>query len=414
MVACGGRIVNLHELMARKSPRGDKNPARATVAAQKPVHPDSATSAGKASRTAPPTHAAPAEHPSRSARRPEQPVKPSAEMPEIAADDAVQSVALDDGLYDNRPQEMYKLAAQLGIDIPVSKDLCLRKAAACLGTVFRVIGNDSSNKNMLWPMTKSIAGDIECMIGTDANLVTELQRPRVDRDRLIWHSLYTAILAMELAQDTPDLTCSIQEIGAAALLHDIGKLVLPEFFSSVNQENSPVYQEHVNRGVELAQEIAAPESVVAIIAQHHEQLDGQGFPNHISGDEMLLDSQIVAVSNLFEKAQISLLVPTGEIATPVPIDIPMLFKQCRNAFDNNLLKKMIRIIGFYPAGSIVELNNRSICAVIRQNADFPLRPMLKVIMDGSGSHPEQEQIIDLRQTAVLSITKSIKRARADM
>lgn len=130
MVACGGRIVNLHELMARKSPRGDKNPARATVAAPKPVRPDNATSAGKAARTAPPTHAAPAEHPARSARRPEHPVKHPAEMPEIAADDAVQSVALDDGLYDNRPQEMYKLAAQLGIEIPISKDLCRAATSA--------------------------------------------------------------------------------------------------------------------------------------------------------------------------------------------------------------------------------------------------------------------------------------------
>lgn len=319
----------------------------------------------------------------------------------------IAAVMLDDSLYECRPPEMYKLAARMGIDITTNKNTSLKKAAACLGTVFRVIGNDLTDKSMLWSMTKSIAGDLEDLIGEAGSVVAELPRPRFAPDRLIWHSLYTSILTMAMARDMENLPCSIQEIGAAALLHDIGKLVLPEFFNSVNQENSPVYQEHVIRGVELAQEIEAPDIVTTIIAQHHEQIDGKGFPNHITGAEMLWASQVVAIANIFEKAEISQLVSTGEIASPIPVDIPMLLKKCHGAFDDALLHKMIGMIGFYPAGSIVELSDRSVCKVIRQNADFPLRPVVQVIMDGEGNHPAQTQIIDLRQAAMFSITKSI-------
>ncbi len=322
----------------------------------------------------------------------------------------IAAVMRDETLYDCRPQEMYKLAERMGIDITLNKHTSLKKAAACLGTVFRVIGNDLTDKCMLWSMTKSIAGDLEDLIGAADNVVTELPRPKFAPDRLIWHSIYTSILTMALARDTPDLPCSIQEIGAAALLHDTGKLVLPEFFNSVNQENSPVYQEHVIRSVELAREIEAPDIVITAIAQHHEQLDGKGFPNHITGAEMLLTSQMVAIANIFEQAQISHLVPTGEVASPIPVDIPMLFKKCHGAFDDALLEKMIGMIGFYPAGSIVELSDRSVCKVIRQNTDYPLHPVVQVIMDGEGNHPAQAQVIDLRQAAMLSITKSISRA----
>ncbi len=307
--------------------------------------------------------------------------------------------------YECRPPEMYKLAARMGIDITTNKNTSLKKARP-VSELFFVIGNDlTGQEHTLWSMTKSIAGDRRFDRGGWQR--GGRYRGRVSPDRLIWHSLYTSILTMAMARDMENLPCSIQEIGAAALLHDIGKLVLPEFFNSVNQENSPVYQEHVIRGVELAQEIEAPDIVTTIIAQHHEQIDGKGFPNHITGAEMLWASQVVAIANIFEKAEISQLVSTGEIASPIPVDIPMLLKKCHGAFDDALLHKMIGMIGFYPAGSIVELSDRSVCKVIRQNADFPLRPVVQVIMDGEGNHPAQTQIIDLRQAAMFSITKSI-------
>ncbi|MGI6087747.1 MAG: HD-GYP domain-containing protein [Kiritimatiellia bacterium] len=316
------------------------------------------------------------------------------------------AVMQDETLYDSRPHGMYKMAEHMGIDITINNHTVLKKAAACLGTVFRVISNDLTDKSILWPMAKSIASDLESIISTTNHVLTELPRPRLAAKHLIWHSIYTSILTMALARHTPGLPCSIQELGAAALLHDIGKLMVPDFFNSAPQENNADYQEHVIHSVDLARKLEAPDIVVTAILQHHEKLDGKGFPNRITGSKMLLISQMIAIANIFEQARFGQLLPTGEIVSTIPIGIPQLLEGYRGAFDDALLKKMAGIVGFYPNGSIVELSDRSVCKVIQQNDGYPLNPKVNVIVDANGNH-QTSAIVDLSQTSTHSIIKII-------
>ena len=319
------------------------------------------------------------------------------------------AVMQDETLYDSRPHGMYKMAEHMGIDITINNHTVLKKAAACLGTVFRVIGNDLTDKSMLWPMTKSIACELETITSTTKTVFTELPRPRLAAKSLVWHSIYTSVLTMALARDIPGLPCSIQEIGAAALLHDVGKVLMPGFFDSRNQADNTAYREHVIRSVELAQKIEAPDIVVTAILQHHEKLDGKGYPNQITGSQMLLISQLLAIGNIFEQAHTSKLLPSGEVEPTIPIGLSQFLEGHRGAFDDALLEKMAGFVGFYPNGSIVELSDRSVCKVIQQNDDYPLHPKIVMIVDETGNHPSPPQIIDLQQTATLSITKLISR-----
>ena len=110
------------------------------------------------------------------------------------------AVMQDETLYDSRPHGMYKMAEHMGIDITINNHTVLKKAAACLGTVFRVISNDLTDKSILWPMAKSIASDLESIISTTNHVLTELPRPRLAAKHLIWHSSYTSCLTMALAR----------------------------------------------------------------------------------------------------------------------------------------------------------------------------------------------------------------------
>lgn len=385
--------MNLADLLAKKE---DPRPG----GKKETPSPETVVSAANASADTP--DAAPASlspPPALPARFPRDPA------PADGAAQDLDSVETPKTVFDNRPAEMYKLAEQMGIDVPVSKDVLLKKASACLHQVFADIIEGKPDKPSLWAMAKSVAGDIKGVLNSNPGAAIELQAQRDDRNRLVWHSLYTSILAMELVGGADVAPCTTQEIGAGALLHDIGLLVLPNLSARIRDENASAYAEHVEKSVQLAEEMAVPECVLGLIAQHHERMDGKGFPKGISGDEMPLSSQILAVSNLFEHALIA--VTSGGQSRAEGIDISDLFKVYRKAFDNDLMKKMIHIIGFYPVGSIVELNNRSVCSVVRQNTDSPLRPVVKVLIDGAGIHPEQEKIIDLQKTAMLSITRTI-------
>ena len=289
----------------------------------------------------------------------------------------------------------------------------MNKAVGCLGHIFQRLREAPADGCMGWPMIKSVAEDIDAIIDMDIDIdiVSHSSTFQTADERLQWHSLYTAMLAMKLAKEVNPLICPAQDIGGAALLHDIGFLQMPDIHLGAN--NRPDYRQHVEFSVAIARSIQAPAHVLSMIANHHERLDGTGFPAGLTGEQMDRSSQIVAISDVFEHAITDLFFkPAVPGSQQSEVDLATIFKFYRKSFDNELLKKMIHLIGFYPVGAMVELNNRCICEVIRQNVDLPLRPVLKLVMDSAGNHSDATKLIDLKQVSVLYVTRTLAKPSA--
>ncbi len=312
-----------------------------------------------------------------------------------------------EGLYDQEPIGAYALAASMGIEIPTSRKQYLMTAKACLATVFSQLLGDARKRGMIWPMVLSIVADLEHVIAREANIVTVIDRERAKGEGIHWHSVYTAILAMELATYTKvKLEGTVHEIGAAALLHDIGLLRETTFINAISMTNENSFFHHSEKGADLALEAGAPEHVATMIRQHHEQIDGRGFPAGLRSGAILNASQVVGISDIFEHAIIDITNTSNAGNNAVP-GLSQVFSTFRSSYQIQLMKDMMALIGYYPVGSLVELSNRSICEVISQNQNMPLRPIVKVIVDASGNHPEQSRIIDLHEIGVLSIVRAI-------
>ncbi len=88
------------------------------------------------------------------------------------------------------------------------------------------------------------------------------------------------------------------------LLHDIGKAAIPVSILSkpgkLEAEEWVLIKSHVKRGCQLLQEIELPEIVIKMVLQHHERLDGSGYPHGVSGDEICLEARILAVCDVVE------------------------------------------------------------------------------------------------------------------
>lgn len=88
------------------------------------------------------------------------------------------------------------------------------------------------------------------------------------------------------------------------LLHDIGKVAIPISILSkpgkLEAEEWVLIKSHVKRGCQLLQEIELPEIVIKMVLQHHERLDGSGYPHGVSGDEICLEARILAVCDVVE------------------------------------------------------------------------------------------------------------------
>jgi putative nucleotidyltransferase with HDIG domain len=119
------------------------------------------------------------------------------------------------------------------------------------------------------------------------------------------HIRRVQVYAVELAQrlgvkDAPQL----KAIEAAALLHDMGKLAIPEHILNKPGRLTPsefeTMKRHADIGADLLSSIRFPYPVVPIVRHHHEQWNGSGYPNGISGTDIPLGARILAVVDCFD------------------------------------------------------------------------------------------------------------------
>ena len=119
------------------------------------------------------------------------------------------------------------------------------------------------------------------------------------------HSIRTALLAVNLAKELGLKESEITEVGMGALLHDIGKLFLPREIldkpCKLSEFEFEVIKSHSEIGFQvLRNENWLPGSCIEIVHNHHERLDGSGYPNHLCGDEIHRYERIVGVADVFD------------------------------------------------------------------------------------------------------------------
>jgi len=111
---------------------------------------------------------------------------------------------------------------------------------------------------------------------------------------------YAAIIAQELGLTQPQIHLVYQ----AGLIHDIGKLAIPEAIlfkpGRLTQDEYEVIKEHVTVGADLLNDFQSLQSVATFVRYHHERYDGRGYPDGLKGDEIPLEARILALSDAVE------------------------------------------------------------------------------------------------------------------
>jgi len=222
-------------------------------------------------------------------------------------------------------------------------------------------------------------------------------------DRVAAHALNVAVVAMLIGRTMGLDEADLQDLGVGALMHDIGKAELPDRLRQLEEgattAETNAYREHVDKGVAQGRRMALAAGALAVIAQHHEHADGSGFPLRMSADRMTLSARIVAIVNRYDK----LCNPATRALALTPHEaVAMLFAQGRSRFDPPVLNAFIRMMGVYPAGSLVQLTDDRYALVVGVNGTRPLKP--RVLVHGPAP---AAQMLDLEQLPDLGIRRSL-------
>jgi putative nucleotidyltransferase with HDIG domain len=118
------------------------------------------------------------------------------------------------------------------------------------------------------------------------------------------HQVRVAKLAREIASEIGMSTEQMSTIRTAALLHDIGKIIVPpEILNKPGKLNAlerSFVEAHAQASYEILKTIEFEFPIAEIILQHHEKLDGSGYPRGLSGDSILKEARVLAVADVIE------------------------------------------------------------------------------------------------------------------
>ncbi|GKS83443.1 HD-GYP domain-containing protein [Acidovorax sp. SUPP1855] len=228
--------------------------------------------------------------------------------------------------------------------------------------------------------------------------------------RAALHSVNVMVLSLLLGKALGLLGDDLQPLGAAALLHDLGKITLPPHVaqphSALGPADQALYEAHVGESVVLAERMGLGTAVIEAIAHHHEMADGTGFPLQLKGADISRGGQVLALVNYYDRLCNPL---RGANALTPHEALSVIFAQHKHRFDAVVLRAFIRMMGVYPPGSIVQLVDDRYAIVTAVNSARPLRP--KVIVHESGVSKDDALVIDLEDQPALGIRRSLRPAQ---
>ena len=224
-------------------------------------------------------------------------------------------------------------------------------------------------------------------------------------DRAAAHALNVAVISLLIGRTLGLAADDMLDLGVGALVHDVGKLEVADRFRHAEEGFSAAemnaYRDHVTKGVMQGQRMALRAGAMTVLAQHHEHADGSGFPLRLAGDRMSMAARIVAIVNRYD----NLCNPGTRALALTPHEaVAMLFAQGRARFDATVLNAFIRMMGVYPAGSLVQLTDDRYALVVGVNSSRPLKPRVLVQEARTAQAP---QLLDLEQAADIGIRRSL-------
>jgi hypothetical protein len=142
---------------------------------------------------------------------------------------------------------------------------------------------------------------------------------------------------------------------------------------------------------------------ILTIAQHHELADGSGFPLRLKLDAIGVGARILALANRYD----GLCNPYKVSTAMTPHEaLSTIFAQLKTRFDGVALSTFVRMMGVYPPGSVVQLNDERHAIVVSVNSGRPLKPRLIVHEPGVPRH--EAIILDMEHAPNTNIRRSLK------
>ncbi len=256
---------------------------------------------------------------------------------------------------------------------------------------------------------QTVITDMTESVFRNQDALPSLSRLKRFDEYTFYHSVNTALLAMSLGRSLGFDRSMIHLAGVGTLLHDIGKMKVPlEILNKPGRfepHEMEIVKQHVLRGVEvLSNTTGLGETYIQPALEHHERVNGDGYPHRRAHQDISQVGLITAVVDIYDAMTSDRVYHKGKPAHEV---LQLLYRlSLEGHLDPTLVQRFIQVVGVYPVGSVVELNTGETGIVKRINHEAPLAPIVLFVKTAGNtllSHPQEEDLSQQTTTPPRSI-----------
>lgn len=291
-------------------------------------------------------------------------------------------------------------------DIDIPDAVCEETREKCISAVSAVVDRLKRQGNfdvsILDDAIRSILDDIF----SSKDILSSLHHiSSIDDDTMI-HCINTTIYCVLIGKRQGLSKEQLMTLAKGAILHDIGKVDLNESIllkaASLSPDEYSHIKEHSLFGYSLLMQNAQlPEEARLIALQHHERLDGSGYPNGLKGKEIHPYAQIAAIADMYD-ALTTARCYRKSMSNQRAYQI-LTEDAAAGKLDKKLVSHLFNHVAVYPNGIIVYLSNGTHGIVKEQNPGQPFRPIVRIIDDTQGIDKVNLYDLNLAEHTELSI-----------
>ncbi|WP_263264731.1 HD-GYP domain-containing protein [Pseudomonas sp. RIT-PI-S] len=228
----------------------------------------------------------------------------------------------------------------------------------------------------------AVVEDIAASVMRHPHALISLARLKTADEYTYMHSVAVCGLMVALARQMGQPDALVREAGTAGLLHDIGKMAIPNDVLNkpgrLTDDEFALVRTHPLSGLEILQRSGfLSVAAIDVCMHHHEKVDGTGYPYGLAGDEISPMARMAAICDVYDA-----------VTSPRPYKKPWgpahslkEMASWKGHFDRHLFQGFVRTVGIYPVGALVRLDSDRLAIVVDQNEGALLTPKVRLLLD---------------------------------
>lgn len=297
---------------------------------------------------------------------------------------------------------------------PVLTEETRREAISVMSEAFSQVKKDLSTGSMKFGFHKmekqfaAVVRDIISQIKKRKEAIDLLTHLYAQDDYIFTHSLNVTIYTLALSMKLKNLTAKqTEEIGLGAMLHDVGKMMIPMPIlkkpSKLTNDEFDLIKKHTELGFELLRkEHGLPLTAAHCALQHHERLNGSGYPRGLKGNEIHVFGKMIGIADVYDALTSNRIYRKAMLPHE---GMEILYAGSGTEFETTFIEMFRKAIVMYPAGLTVWLNDGRKGIVSEQNEHVSDRPVL-LILEEEGCNLDRPYQVDMATETTIFITET--------